>query len=231
MSTRKKIFSQEEYYHLYNRGNSKRIIFHDNEDMDRFLSLLFISNNTSRFTIRSITKEQHTPIYTVRRDKKLVAIGAYCLMPNHFHILITQISDNGISKFMQKLSTAYSTYYNKKYSHTGGLFEGKFKSKHISTDRYMKYIFSYIHLNPVKLIEPLWKEKGIKGLSKARAYLHTYTHSSYLDFLHAGNTSLTREESSILDLEAFPKYFPSKSTFEGEIVRWLSFKDSVNIEN
>ena len=59
-------------------------------------------------------------------------------MPNHFHILITQMEEKGVSKFMQKLSTAYSMYYNKKYKRTGGLFEGKFKSEHLNKDRYLK---------------------------------------------------------------------------------------------
>lgn len=227
MSIRATSFVQGEIYHIYNRGNSKQIIFNDKEDMERFLNLLFIANKTEKFCIRSITEEKHLPIYNSSKEIKLVAIGAYCLMPNHFHILITQVTENGISKFMQKLSTAYAMYYNKKYKRTGVLFEGKFKSKHINNDRYLKYLFSYIHLNPIKIIEPKWKEKGIQNLVKARSYLRNYNYSSYTDFLHYGNNTHKREESIILNIKPFPKYFPTQNTFEREIISWLSFKNTL----
>jgi len=153
-------------------------------------------------------------------EETLVYIGVYCLMPNHFHLLIKEKMENGISKFMQKLLTAYSMYFSKKYKRTGGLFEGKFKSQHISTDRYLKYIFSYIHLNPIKLIEPKWKEKGIRNIKGALIYLKTYQHSSYLDYLNEDRLKL-----KILDKKEFPKYFSSKNSFEREIFAWLKYKE------
>ncbi len=78
-------------------------------------------------------------------------------MPNHFHILFKQEKEQGITTFMQKLSTAYVMYYNKKYKRSGGLFEGKFKSKYAGEDRYLKYLFSYIHLNPLKILDKIGK--------------------------------------------------------------------------
>src|SRR3989344_3214113 len=148
MSLRKVPFAPGEYYHIYNRGNSKQTIFHDKADYDRFLKLLFLSNGEENFKVQFIGKN----IYEFNRGKELVHVGAYCLMPNHFHLLLTQAQDGGISKFIQKLSTGYSMYYNKKYERSGTLFEGKFKSQHAGEDNYMKYLFSYIHLNPIKLI-------------------------------------------------------------------------------
>src|SRR3989338_11478806 len=130
MSIRKVNLVSGEYYHIYNRGNSKQKIFHDSEDYFRFLSLMYACNSVNNFRIFTLTKGESP--YDFERGKQLISIGAYCLMPNHFHILITQMEDKGISKFMQKLSTAYSMYYNKKYQRTGGLFEGKFKSEHAS---------------------------------------------------------------------------------------------------
>ena len=219
MSIRKINLVQGEYYHIYNRGNSKQKIFHDKEDYLRFISLLYISNTSENFNLYDLARDPNFDIYDLERKNLLVNIGAYCLMPNHFHILITQIEENGISKFMQKLGTAYSMYYNKKYERTGGLFEGKFKSQHLDTDRYLKYIFSYIHLNPIKLIQKDWKEKGIKNIKEAIDYLNKYTYSSCLDFLGE-----KRVQNKILNTESFPKYFPNKASFIEEILEWLTLR-------
>ncbi len=108
-------------------------------------------------------------------------------------------------------------YFNKKYERTGGLFEGKFKSQHVGDDRYLKYLFSYIHLNPVKLIDPAWKESGIKNKNKTLDFLRTYKYASYLDF-----SGIKRSESKILDTSLFPNYFPSVRTFETEILSWFN---------
>jgi len=140
-------------------------------------------------------------------------------MPNHFHILITEKIEGGISKFMQKLSTAYSMYYNKKYERTGGLFEGKFKSQHANTDRYLKYLFSYTHLNPIKLIQRDWKEKGIRNKKDAIGFLNKYLYSSYFDFIGE-----KRVQNKILNIGAFPKYFSNKASFVEEIFEWLTLR-------
>lgn len=219
MSIRKTNLIQGEYYHIYNRGNSKQKIFHDKEDYLRFTSLLYISNSKESFNFYDLSRDINFNVYQVERNNLLVNIGAFCLMPNHFHILLVQIEDNGISKFMQKLSTAYSMYYNKKYERSGGLFEGKFKSQHADTDRYLKYLFSYIHLNPVKLIQKDWKEKGIKNKKQAIEYLYNYSYSSYLDYF-----GKNRIQSKILNTKTFPKYFPNKMSFVGEIFEWLTLR-------
>jgi len=219
MSIRKTNFAQGEYYHIYNRGNSKQKIFRDKEDYLRFISLLYISNTDESFNFYDLNKNSKLNVFQIERSNLLVNIGSFCLMPNHFHILITQIGDGGISKFMQKLSTAYSMYYNKKYKRTGGLFEGKFKSQHVETDRHLKYLFSYIHLNPVKLIQKDWKEKGINDKEKVLNYLSKYPYSSYLDF-----TEDKRAQGSILNIDSFPNYFPNKASFVKEVFEWLRFR-------
>lgn len=228
MSKRLTPFVKEEFYHIYNRGNSKQVIFHDKEDMQHFQDLLLISNTPERFDMRVINRRKNISASSSLKDFPLVAIGSYCVMPNHFHILITQLyEEGGISKFMQKLTTAYSMYYNKKYTHSGGLFESKFKSKHINSDRYLKYIFAYINLNPVKLIDPTWKEKGLKNIEKTYKFLETYTYSSYLDFLHLDKKNNFREESNILSIGSFPKYFPTNLTFKKEITSWFKYTDFI----
>jgi len=219
MSIRKTNLVQGEYYHIYNRGNSKQKIFHDKEDYLRFISLLYISNSSESFNLYDLSRDINFNVYEIERTNLLVSIGSYCLMPNHFHILVTEKVEGGISKFMQKLSTAYSMYYNKKYERTGGLFEGKFKSQHASTDRHLKYLFSYIHLNPIKLMQEDWKERGIKNKKGAIDYLNRYLYSSYLDFVGE-----KRIQNKILNKEEFPKYFPGKTSFIKEIFEWLSLR-------
>lgn len=218
MSIRKVNLASEEYYHIYNRGNSKQIIFRDSEDYFRFISLMYACNSINNFRIFTLAKEESP--YDFERGKLIVSIGSYCLMPNHFHILITQAEEGGISKFMQKLTTAYVMYYNKKYKRTGGLFEGKFKSEHTKNDRYLKYLFSYINLNPIKLIQKDWKEVGIKNKKEVLEYLQNYKYSSCLDFLE-----INRIQNKILNIETFPEYFPNKKSFQKEIFEWLSFND------
>src|SRR3989344_7939630 len=215
MSLRKVPFVLGEYYHIYNRGNSKQTIFHDKEDYDRFMKLIFLSNGRKNFKIHFIGNE----IYDFYRGKPLVNIGAYCLMPNHFHLLLTQTNNGSISKFMQKLTTSYSMYYNKRREHTGTLFEGKFKSEHAKDDRYLKYLFSYIHLNPVKLLCHNWKEEGIKDKKHALTFIEQYKFSSYQDYFDCD-----RKQKEIINLEVFPDYFLTKKVFGEEIFDWLDYK-------
>lgn len=218
MSIRKVNFVSGEYYHIYNRGNSKQKIFCDEEDYSRFVALLYVSNTKQKFDFYNLNRNTSSNIYGLEIIDQYVSIGSYCLMPNHFHVLITEKIEGGITAFMQKLSTAYVMYYNKKYERSGSLFEGKFKSQYIDKDRYFKYLFSYIHLNPIKLIQKDWKEKGIVNKKIAIEYLNKYKHSSYLDFVGE-----YRPQKQILNLEAFPEYFPSRKLFIKEIFEWLNY--------
>jgi putative transposase len=184
--------------------------------------LLYLCNNEKPVSVRDELDKcnEHKDLFLLDRKESLVSIGSYVLMPNHFHILIKEVNEGGISLFMQKLSTAYSMYFNKKYNRTGGLFEGKYKAKHAESDDYLKYLFSYIHLNPVKLIEPAWKETGISNRKDAKEYLRDYTYSSYQDYVCEG-----RVESSILTPEEFPEYFKEKSSFGSTIDDWLNHSE------
>ncbi|MBK5215668.1 MAG: transposase [Candidatus Pacebacteria bacterium] len=218
MSLRKVKLIQGEYFHIYNRGNDKKVIFKDKEDYDRFIGLMYACNQVDSFKIDNLQKDEG--LFNVKRQNTLVSIGAYCLMPNHFHIILIQTEDEGISKFMKKLLTAYVMYFNKKYERTGSLFEGKFKAEHAGNDRYLKYLYSYIHLNPIKLIDRKWKEEGIKNKNESLKYLNQYKYSSYLDYLGEN-----RVQSKILNIDSFPKYFSSNKSFKDEIFEWLLYKD------
>jgi len=217
MSIRRVSFVPREYYHVYNRGNSKQKIFLDKKDYQRFIDLLYAINSDEKFNFSDSIKG--ISVYEKKKENRLVSIGAYCLMPNHFHILITPLSEDGMSRFMQKLSTAYVMYFNRKYKRTGSLFQGKFKAEHVDNDVYLKYIFSYIHLNPVKLIQKDWKQVGLKDKQKAFSYLTDYYYSSFKDYLDE-----IRVECVILSKGDFPDYFMSKKGFIKEISTWINYK-------
>ena len=211
-------FAPGEIYHLYNRGVEKRKIFKTKRDYERFLSLLYLSNGEIPVDLKlqgSTVRE----VSRVDRGKKLVEISAYCLMPNHFHLLIREYREHGISKFMQKLTTGYTMYFNKKYERSGSLFGGTFKSKHAGDDTYLRYLPAYIHLNPVKLIEPGWKEIGIVNKKRAEEYLERYRYSSFLDY-----TGKERLEKIILSMDALPGYYDSAIDFKKSVTEWLSYK-------
>ncbi len=216
---RKIQFSIEEFYHVYSRGNNKSKIFFSDVDRKRFIKLLFLCNNTKPILFRDV---QHLALSRIKRGETLVDIGVYCLMPNHFHLLLHEKVENGISMFMEKLLTAYSMYFNKKQNRTGTLFEGRFQAKHADNDEYLKYLFSYIHLNPVKIIDSKWKINGISDIKKTKNYLEKYSFSSYPEYI-----GQNREEKLILNKEVFPEYFEESKDFEQFVCDWLSYKDEV----
>lgn len=213
---RKIVFSEGEYYHIYNRGVEKRKIFLDEYDRQRFVRLLYLANGTEPYKFDRLRNKKFEDI---QRGKSLVAIGAYVLMPNHFHLLVKEVIENGISMFMEKLTTGYSSYFNKKYQRVGPLFLGVYKGEYITRDEHLKYLLAYIHLNPIKLTDSQWKEKGLRDLTKSRDFLTQYKYSSYPDYC-----GVEREEQGILSLEHFPKYFNSKLDFKDFVDDWLTYK-------
>lgn len=217
------IFAPDELYHVYNRGVEKRDIYLDRREYERFLSLLFLANSAKPIHIQKTDQSSQgwtlTAALEVERDETLVDIVAYCLMPNHFHILVKEKDEGAISKFMQKLSTGYTMYFNKRHDRNGALFQGKFKATHADEDRYLKYLYSYIHLNPIKLIQSDWKEIGIKNFNQAENYLNQYKYSSYLDYLGE-----RRPENKIINMNAGPEYFASAKELEEEMRDWLDLK-------
>lgn len=218
---RKSIFSVGEFYHVYNRGTDKRDIFLDKADYLRFIVLLYAANNIDAMHISNLKYQGRSLMGILNIDKKdtIVDVGAYCLMPNHFHILVKEKMENGISNFMKKLSTGYSMYFNKRYERTGSLFQGVFKSVYADNDEYLKYLFAYIHLNPVKLVDSEWKEQGIKDRDLAKSFLKDYSFSSYFDY----SAGKSRIEVKIINKKSFPDYFSVNKDFNDFINDWLSY--------
>lgn len=211
-------FAPGEYYHIYSHGVEKRIIFIDDSDYKRFIQLLFLCNGSKPVDSREYKGLSFAEcVDKVGKNKEnLVYIGAYCLMPNHFHFLVRERDPAGISIFMRKLLTAYSMYFNTKYKRRGRLFESSYQSMHADYDEYLKYLFAYIHLNPVKIIEPHWKEE-IKDKEKAIKYLSNYKFSSFADY--AGDE---RDVGVILSKDQFPDYFPGRADFTAAMFEWIT---------
>jgi len=230
MSTRKVSFAEGEYYHIYSRGNSKQDIFFDDHDRDRFTKLLYLCNSEKSVDFREDIVRKNIDAWDFERGDRLVSIGVWVLMGNHFHLYLTvnphrgvrkqDFRKNEISEFMHKVLTSYSKYINAKYKRTGGLFEGKFKDVHVIGDNQAKYLFSYIHLNPIKFIDRDWKVNGVKDWKKSIEFLKQYRWSSYLDY-----KGISRPESKIINPEDFPSYFQNMKDFDSEIIEWLNFKE------
>lgn len=132
-----------EFYHLFNRGVDKRTIFQDQVDLNRFFQSIQEFNTIE--PIGSLFENSFNKNKT--KGDKLVEIIAYCLNPNHFHLLVQQEIDEGISEFMKRLSGGYTQYFNNRHKRTGALFQGKYKSSHIGSDTYLLHVSAYINLN------------------------------------------------------------------------------------
>jgi putative transposase len=153
---RKKELATGEYYHVYNRGVDKREVFSDESDYWRFFHSLILLNDVEdglidkyRNHCRSDVKVQPSEFrrLNLRQERPLVSFVAYCLNPNHYHFIIQQLEENGIEKFMHRLGTGYTMYFNKKYDRTGSLFQGRFKAAHIKDSGKLFYLATYVNCN------------------------------------------------------------------------------------
>ena len=224
---RKDPFVTGEYYHIYNRGIDKRIIFKSKKDYERFIMLLYLANSDDSFRLDNILNKQHKTFgeaLVLDKDEPLVSIGAWCLMTNHFHLLIRQEADGGVTKFMRKLGVGYSMFFNIKYQRKGALFGGLFKSKLIGVDdNYMRHLFGYIHINPLEIEFPEWKDKINKPSGDMKKFLKSYRYSSYSDYLGED-----RIEKNIINPKNFPDYFQNSQSFQDFIENYFIASFSKN---
>lgn len=213
MPIRKIQFENGEFYHVFNRGVEKRDIFMDERDYLRFVRNLERINDEVNIRIRNVPDV--TTSGTLGKQP-IVYIACFCLMPNHFHFLVKQLSDNGIINFFGRLGISYAQYFNTKYERVGSLFQGRFKAVHIGNDEQLKHTSRYIHLNPLEFIEPNWKEKGIKNWNKANNFLENYRWSSYLDYVGKENFP------PVTNREFIMQYFDDKpEKYKKYIQEWV----------
>lgn len=146
MPSRVTPLSTGEYYHVFNRGVNKLPIFLGVYDYRRFLKSMFyyqIEGPKPRFSLFSPL------IHKIDQNKKIVEFGCFCLMPNHFHMLIKQTKDNGITEFLGKFSNSYTRYFNTKHGRIGPILQGEFKSVLVTSNEQLLHLSRYIHLNPL----------------------------------------------------------------------------------
>ena len=158
MSTRKIQFFNDTYYHVFNRGVDKRDIFLEIKDYERFLISINLLNDTNDgLMIEWRDYKKNNPSKSIadflkgtfrnRKREHLVELIAYCLNPNHFHFILKQTTEKGIERFMHKIGTSYTKYFNNKNKRNGALFQGTFKSAYIDSDEYLLYLSAYVNKN------------------------------------------------------------------------------------
>ena len=135
------------YYHVYNRGVDKRDVFLDRYDYERFILCLKEFNYEQGVYSLFLKGYQDNQFYDFERGENLVDVVAYCLNPNHYHLLLKQNIDNGISEFMKRIGVGYTNYFNSRYQRSGSLFQGKFKRKPVESTFYLSHVSAYINGN------------------------------------------------------------------------------------
>ena len=195
---RKIEFADGEVYHVYNRGVEKRDIFIEGSDYYRFIHGLYMFNDeqpslNARHQYRSrIERHGNSSIPLLKMNREpLVEILVFTLMPNHYHLMLRQIKERGIARFMQKLGTGYTMYFNKKYNRSGVLFQGKFKAVHVNNEVHFIHLPHYIHTNPLEL-----KYRGPASVD----YLLDYRWSSFPDYAGKHNFPTATSRDFLIDI-------------------------------
>lgn len=192
-------FVNDEYYHIYNRGYNKQHIFLSDGDKRRFLfNLLYfqspiIFSNIDRLLTASQHDVQHSVLNILEKEEteeviqhRFVELVVFTLMPNHFHAIVRQIKDTGISRYMQRVLDSYTKFFNKKYERTGHLFQGPYQVVQIESNEQLLYLSAYIHRNPRELSG--WENRE-----------HRYPWSSYQDYIHKNRWGELLKQEIILD--------------------------------
>jgi len=221
-SVRLEEFADGEYYHVFNRGVEKRKIFTMEGDYKRFMFSLIVCNDERPLDNAAL---YHRGILSptafaqrVATRKTYVSILCFCLIPNHFHFLLKQRGDAGVPRFMQKLSTAYAMYFNTKHERVGPLFQGPFKAVYIKDEAYLLHLSRYIHINPLDLLYPDWKKKGIKSPVHAQKLLLSYPWSSYRDYLGY------KTYPNILDRDLLPAVLGKPKEIKNFTQEWVELQ-------
>ena len=219
-----------EIYHVVARGVGDTLTFRDKDDYYRGIFSLYEFNTSEPVEIRR--KREQRKVRKARGEqfsadtrKILLDILAFYFMPNHIHLLVRQIQDDGISKFMRKFGAGYATYFNKKYSRKGHLFQGRFKPVHIKNDKQLITVFAYIHANGISLMQPKWKEGGIEDPEKIIKFLEEYKWSSYPDYIGKKNFP------SITKRELFLKTMNGESGCKEIVENWTKYKRKKDFSN
>lgn len=210
-------FDSRCYYHVYNRGVDKRPIFLDEGDFRRFYESMYLFNDanyrhlSSRPEHKELLLSSHE-MFFVDRDPD-VRIVAFCLLNNHFHLLLLQIRADGISKFLHRLSMGYVRYFNLKYHRTGSLFEGAFKAKPVDFEEHLEILPRYIHLNALDGSSLAWRGGEILSYELVRTLLDNYKWSSHHAYTDKG------QALPVVDDEEIRKRFRNTGDYWNYLLR------------
>lgn len=217
-----------EFYHTYNRGVEKRKIFLENSDYLRAIHDLHEFNDVNAATNlqRSIVRFTKSNISNILDNnkpnprEKLVDMGVWCLMPNHYHIFSCPVKDNDLSMFHKKFGVGFANFFNIKYKRSGTLFQGRYKKVQVTNDIQALQLICYIHSNPLDLWKPNWKKKGLTNLEVQNAlkFLETkYRWSSHLDWWGIKNFP------SLIDTDFMARFFKNQKEYQDFFVNWLKY--------
>lgn len=211
-------------YYTCTRSWDNTDIFLDEKDCARMKLLLYMCNTNTPLNIRDHFARGLTypDLWAMEYGKPIVEVGAWCLMPDRYYLALREIRDGGITRFMLKLSTAYSMYFNRKMARKGALIQSPYRSERVEGERHSGYIFSFVHLNPVGLLpgEAGWARVGIKNILSARDFLKKYQYSSLPDYMEQGR----RAQSKIIKPEGFSWKYTSIEHLNDSLLDWLAHK-------
>lgn len=199
-----------ELYHVLNRGVEKRQIFMDNRDRARFVHDMYEFNSPAaagnayrQFPMMDIVSPSWTPKESAEKRTRIVDIHAWVLMGNHYHLLLSEVSEGGLTQFIRKLNVGYAKYFNERYKRSGTLFQGRTKKILIDTDSHFLHILNYVHFNPLDFSSKTrkWREFTIADSDEAFEQLKKYRWSSFLDYCG------TKNFPSVLQMEIFGGLF------------------------
>ena len=210
-------------YHALSRGVDKREIFSDKFDYLRFIHDLYEFNDIESVgtSYRIFEKAKRAApkgqiaIGERHNREPLVHIHSFCLMPNHYHLLLSPVIEGGIPKFMKKLNMGYSRYFNERYKRSGTLFEGRYKSILITAHAHFVHLPYYIHLNPLDMFDYGWRNRVMHNHADAVAYLENYRWSSHLDYLGKKNFP------SVTHREFLLEFFGGQDGYAQALEQWM----------
>jgi len=218
-------------YHVLNRGVDKRKIFLDDKDYLRFIHDLFefndieaVNNNFYRFHSPYNAVGQHYMGNERRPRKMIVDILAFVLMPNHYHLLVSPRLEDGLPLFMKKLGGGYVQYFNQRNDRKGTLFEGGYKSIHITEDAHFIHLPYYIHLNSLDLKFPEWRNRELRNYKEVFRFLENYRWSSFPDYIGKENFP------SVTSRSFLSKFFGGPKEHRKDVVKWLKDIDLSDIQ-
>jgi putative transposase len=214
-----------EIYHIFNRGVEKRIVFLNDADKKRFVQNLYIFNDSTPIINNNRPDLREVRLLSEEREK-LVEILAFTLMPNHYHLMLKQVAENGRTECMRKIGTGYTNYFNTKYQRVGSLFQGKYKAALLENQRHFMYLPHYIHLNPLDIKFPEWRKRRLKNIEITIEFIESYPWSSYAEYV-----GLPSKLPKLVDEKFINEFFEDSQQYQKDLKEWLLENNFNGIED